>query len=229
MLSAAINPYLIQFQIVAALRYDNTLNPRMAAFLDLYILWPSDSLMTRMDPKCIAMAHIPNPVTFNESLHIFVPALPTTDPAHNFRIFDSTAVPLQQGPATFRAIHLSPMLNFGVHIDGSKFYWRLPGCSAGAFIGAVFQQVVLTQTTQTWLKLLVSQLYSRGQGLPAQTSLFPQNMGAIAGPSAGPSIQSHVDEASPPSSCCSSPPDIYGKTSSSVGMLPHSFHCRHYA
>ncbi|KAF7347518.1 hypothetical protein MVEN_01508000 [Mycena venus] len=65
-----------------------------------------------------------------------------------YRIFDATSVPLNSLPQTHGDIFLAPRGRVGRDTDGVPFYWKLPSCSAGAFLAVVWKTVMDVKTTE---------------------------------------------------------------------------------
>ncbi|KAJ7134388.1 hypothetical protein C8R44DRAFT_729842 [Mycena epipterygia] len=148
-------------QILAELRYDPTRDPKAHALLDHYILYPSDSWRSESNPRYIATAHFPDSVYYDAHLNSLLPPSAGHPPADTYHIFDATSIPITTSAQTLGVIPLAPVNELNKHIDLSKLYWRLPSCSAGAFIGAVFQDVLVFSSDFPDLETLVLLLHSR--------------------------------------------------------------------
>ncbi|KAF8998909.1 hypothetical protein BDZ89DRAFT_1147913 [Hymenopellis radicata] len=113
-------------------------------FIDMYTILPSPEFRRRTIPLRRATEYLPPKLILDATSRSLIDASDVVSPGTNlYRVFDAATIPLTAAPQELGSLHLSPSNLLGVHHDGSRLYWKLPGCSAGAFLTTVFTQVAL--------------------------------------------------------------------------------------
>ncbi len=103
----------------------------------MYTIYPSTGFRRNSISHDQPMSYLP-PLLFHDAAsHSLVEVQGVVPPGTVvYRVFDAASIPLTAPPQEM-SINL-----LGTHHDGSRLYWKLPGCSAGAFLTTVYSEIL---------------------------------------------------------------------------------------